>query len=223
MRRWQDLWCLQPLLVRVLCGHDVCGASVADWRTQRCRDGTLGGALQGKWRLRRHYHARICSAHGTRHVHMARTATQAQCANGNQDGDETDTDCGGSCAKCGEGKHCGSDTDCASDLFCVGAPANATCKARESLGMAKEGGSPSCEGSCTEAAAHYRSGTRAPALLHRWGAPMASLTAMRRQSTAVAAAAPPARPAALARSMAIARVASAVSQGHASRCVGGGG
>lgn len=40
----------------------------------------------------------------------------ANCTNGTQDGDETDVDCGGSCAGCAATKKCGLDADCASKL-----------------------------------------------------------------------------------------------------------
>ena len=40
--------------------------------------------------------------------------TSASCHNGVQDNDETDVDCGGSCAGCADRKRCGVGTDCAS-------------------------------------------------------------------------------------------------------------
>jgi uncharacterized protein YjbI with pentapeptide repeats len=40
------------------------------------------------------------------------------CKDGKRDVDESDTDCGGSCAGCGLGKNCFSGTDCASGV-CV--------------------------------------------------------------------------------------------------------
>lgn len=44
------------------------------------------------------------------------TADPPSCDNGIQDGDETDVDCGGSCAnKCGGGQGCGNNDDCMSD------------------------------------------------------------------------------------------------------------
>src|SRR5262249_27068028 len=36
------------------------------------------------------------------------------CSNGVKDGDEIDTDCGGSCGLCGQGKHCEAPSDCTS-------------------------------------------------------------------------------------------------------------
>src|SRR5690349_15741682 len=39
--------------------------------------------------------------------------TPFRCSNGVKDGDEVDTDCGGSCGPCGRGKHCNTDADCA--------------------------------------------------------------------------------------------------------------
>ncbi len=45
----------------------------------------------------------------------AATDGVGDCGNGMRDGDETDVDCGGSCAaSCGDGQGCGSDEDCAS-------------------------------------------------------------------------------------------------------------
>lgn len=41
-------------------------------------------------------------------------APPAGCTNGVKDGDETDVDCGGSCAPCTDGLACGAGTDCAS-------------------------------------------------------------------------------------------------------------
>ncbi|EDM76080.1 putative lipoprotein [Plesiocystis pacifica SIR-1] len=50
------------------------------------------------------------------------------CDNGEQDGDETDVDCGGSCAPCDNGGGCMEDTDCAS-LYCdEGTCAEASCE-----------------------------------------------------------------------------------------------
>ncbi|MFP4111398.1 MAG: hypothetical protein ACLFUO_00195 [Candidatus Woesearchaeota archaeon] len=40
------------------------------------------------------------------------------CHNGVIDGDETGTDCGGSCARCTEGAGCEEDSDCTSELYC---------------------------------------------------------------------------------------------------------
>jgi choice-of-anchor A domain-containing protein/RHS repeat-associated protein len=40
------------------------------------------------------------------------------CHNGLRDGDESDVDCGGSCAPCNAGKACNADTDCPSDEIC---------------------------------------------------------------------------------------------------------
>ena len=45
------------------------------------------------------------------------------CTNGSQDGDESDLDCGGSCAPCANGLHCGEPSDCASN-HCTGGTCN---------------------------------------------------------------------------------------------------
>ncbi len=51
-------------------------------------------------------------------LRLVRTAFPGHCSNGSLDGDETDLDCGGSCAGCVWGEACGEDTDCL-DNFCV--------------------------------------------------------------------------------------------------------
>lgn len=43
----------------------------------------------------------------------------ASCTDGIKNGAETDTDCGGACAKCGNGKSCASNVDCTS-AACAG-------------------------------------------------------------------------------------------------------
>src|SRR2546430_473031 len=45
---------------------------------------------------------------------MAADLTPALCGDGMKDGDETDVDCGGSCAACDIGKACSNGTDCKS-------------------------------------------------------------------------------------------------------------
>ena len=52
-------------------------------------------------------------------THGADTATDA-CANGVKDADESDVDCGGSCAACALGRACTQDVDCASGLCGAG-------------------------------------------------------------------------------------------------------
>ncbi|MCU0692904.1 MAG: hypothetical protein MUF54_16010 [Polyangiaceae bacterium] len=42
------------------------------------------------------------------------------CTDGRLDGDETDLDCGGSCAGCGEGETCEEDADCQDGFVCLG-------------------------------------------------------------------------------------------------------
>ena len=48
------------------------------------------------------------------------------CDDGVQNGNETDVDCGGSCAGCGEGKICEEPADCMDGMSCVGTK----CRAR---------------------------------------------------------------------------------------------
>ena len=43
----------------------------------------------------------------------------ASCSNGSKDGDESDTDCGGSCPQCPDGKACTVPADC-TDASCIG-------------------------------------------------------------------------------------------------------
>ena len=49
---------------------------------------------------------------------LAMQLVPAACANGVLDGDETDVDCGGTCAACGTGKGCKAGKDCQS-TFCT--------------------------------------------------------------------------------------------------------
>ncbi len=46
----------------------------------------------------------------------------SQCSNGIMDGDETTTDCGGSCLKCAEGEQCQTDADCIPTFSCIQHP-----------------------------------------------------------------------------------------------------
>lgn len=52
-----------------------------------------------------------------RNGHEPDMATPSTCFDANKDGDESDVDCGGSCARCDAGKTCGQNADCASS-FC---------------------------------------------------------------------------------------------------------
>merc|ERR1719502_1324348 len=47
------------------------------------------------------------------------TPTSAHCVNDVFDGDETDVDCGGSCAPCGQGFACAGDSDCNAATLCI--------------------------------------------------------------------------------------------------------
>ena len=49
---------------------------------------------------------------------VARSAFPVTCTDGISGGDETDIDCGGSCAPCGLGAACSTDTDCADEWQC---------------------------------------------------------------------------------------------------------
>ena len=53
-------------------------------------------------------------------------ARPSTCGDGVLNGDETDVDCGGSCAGCGEGKICEEPADCMDGMSCVGTK----CRAR---------------------------------------------------------------------------------------------
>jgi len=64
------------------------------------------------------------------------TAEPSGCDNGIQDGDETDVDCGGSCAdRCGGGQGCGSDDDCESNQCTPGM----TCEAPSCTNLVLDG------------------------------------------------------------------------------------
>jgi hypothetical protein len=53
---------------------------------------------------------------------MSTKTCAPQCADGAQDGQETDTDCGGgTCGGCTAGKTCNGDGDCAGGLTCKAA------------------------------------------------------------------------------------------------------
>ena len=74
----------------------------------------------------------------------------APCSDGTKDGDETDTDCGGSCSvKCGDGQGCAKDGDCKS-----GSCDSATkkCKASQCSDGIKDGDETDldCGGSCPQ-------------------------------------------------------------------------
>jgi len=57
------------------------------------------------------------------------------CANGSQDGNETDTDCGGDCPACGAGKDCGGNSDCQSGICTAGScAASAGCSDNQKNG-----------------------------------------------------------------------------------------
>jgi hypothetical protein len=52
-----------------------------------------------------------------------------QCADGTQDGQETDTDCGGpTCAGCASGSTCNVDGDCATGFTCKASGGGKTCQ-----------------------------------------------------------------------------------------------
>src|SRR5262245_61699547 len=57
------------------------------------------------------------------------------CIDGSRNGNESDVDCGGSCAPCGPGMQCGTNADCAGAL-CVGVPS--TCAATCSDGVTNQ-------------------------------------------------------------------------------------
>ena len=75
----------------------------------------------------------------------------SSCADGIQDGNETDIDCGGSCSPCGDGKMCKMGSDCI-DKVCSGAP-DKTCQAPTCTDGAQNGnetdvdcGGATCDG-----------------------------------------------------------------------------
>jgi len=51
-------------------------------------------------------------------LRLARTVPPGDCTNGRRDGDESDIDCGGSCAACEVGDACHTTRDCAGDAIC---------------------------------------------------------------------------------------------------------
>ncbi len=76
-------------------------------------------------------------------------AMPAGCTDGKKSGDETDLDCGGSCAKCADGKACAKGDDCKSGV-CEGG----MCKAPSCTDRAKNGDETDvdCGGSCPKCA-----------------------------------------------------------------------
>ncbi|MFH1174701.1 MAG: hypothetical protein V1725_06200 [archaeon] len=69
------------------------------------------------------------------------------CNNSEKDGDESDTDCGGSCLPCTKGKHCTDTQDCLATLFCA---ANSICQQPTCNDTIKNGqeSDVDCSGDC---------------------------------------------------------------------------
>ena len=68
------------------------------------------------------------------------------CSNSTKDGDETDTDCGGSCSPCGNNKACSTAFDCQNNVCASGVCASPTCQdgARNGLESDVDCGAPGC-------------------------------------------------------------------------------
>lgn len=100
---------------------------------------------------------KVCSASGTcvecnvagdcsSNVCQDNTCRAAACADGARNGSETDTDCGGSCGPCADGKLCATGTDCLS-MRCSGTCQVATCEDGTRNGSETD---VDCGGSCTK-------------------------------------------------------------------------
>ena len=126
--------CLQPsdctatgtVCATATCTANACGQTVASKGTT-CTDN--GGS--------------VCDGTGK--------CVNSSCADGIQDGNETDIDCGGSCSPCGDGKMCKMGSDCI-DKVCSGAP-DKTCQAPTCTDGAQNGnetdvdcGGATCDG-----------------------------------------------------------------------------
>src|SRR5690348_5063006 len=72
----------------------------------------------------------------------------ASCNDGKKDGDETDVDCGGSCAPCATGKTCAKSSDCASaaclNNMCIDLPSMCTDGMKNGTETDVDCGGPKC-------------------------------------------------------------------------------
>ena len=101
--------CGVPCALSEVCGNGVCSST--------CPSGTTNcdGACADLSKSTTH-----CGTCGNACTEGLCQGGKCGCADGVKNGDETDVDCGGSCAPCGAMKACSLESDCSGTLSCVG-------------------------------------------------------------------------------------------------------